>query len=73
MSFMHERFNFYQNNFGSRNTYYNVQQASTSHRNLAHILLLKSKGIASSIDINHNELQMYCFSIPEDLVTLSQL
>ena len=55
MSFMHELFNFYQNKFGSTNTYSNIQQASTSYRNPANLLLLKSNCIASSIDTNHNE------------------
>ena len=42
--------------FGSSIIYFNAQQASTSHRNLVYILLLKGKGIASGIDTNSNEL-----------------
>ena len=73
MSSMHELFNFYRNKFGSSNTYSNVQQASTSYKNPAHLLLLKGKGVASSIDTNRNELQRYCSANLEDLATPSQL
>lgn len=73
MSSIHELFYFYQNKFGSSNIYSNVQQASTSHKNPAHLLLLKAKGVASSIDTNHNELQRYCSANLEDLATPSQL
>ena len=73
MSSMYEHFNFCQNKFRSSNTYSNVQQASTSHKSAAHLLLLKGKGVAFSIDTNLNEMQRYCFANLEDLPTLSQL
>lgn len=66
MSSMNELFNYYQNKFRLRNIYSNVKQTLTSHRNLAHVLLLKGKGIAYSI---RNELQMYCSASLEVLVT----
>ena len=70
MSSMHELFNFYRNKFKSNNKYSNVQQASTSYKTLAHLLLLKGKGIASNIDTNRKELQRYCYANLEDLATL---
>lgn len=73
MSSTHELFNFFQNKFGSSNTYSNIQEASTSHKNPAHLLLLKGKGVAFSIDTNRNELQRYYSTNLEDLATPSQL
>ncbi|GAY53194.1 hypothetical protein CUMW_147530 [Citrus unshiu] len=49
MSSMHELFNFYRNKFGSSSTYSNVQQASTSYKNPAHLLLLKDLATPSQL------------------------